>query len=206
MKVYDSKRAVALLTASIMVCGVALAGHHEKSRKDIKQGAQQQAKASAAKSKKLPYVLTEAMYPAPKQQPNYGPKYGSIEFTDTDPSEAIGGKLVMHRAVDETGKRVDERAEGITTYMVHWGLEVGEPGMADDKGNGDHGGDCRGFRDTGHVVMKLVEELGDEDAIEWDIPAGTEVPEGAVYFVGHTLYSDIHNLGKCTQTPVINRQ
>ncbi len=160
---------------------------------------------STASVSKVPYLVSKQMYPEPKQQPNYGPEYGSIRFIDTDPSKAIGGKLVMRRAVDENGDRIDEKAHGITMYMIHWGLEVGEPGTQDDKGAGDHGGDCRGFRDTGYVVMKAVDDLGDEDEIEWTLPSGTEVPTNAVYFVGHTLYEQIHNLGKCTQTLIENK-
>ena len=153
----------------------------------------------------VPDIVTDEMYPRPAKQPNYGPAYGSIKFVDTDPSDAIGGTLTMGRAVDGDGNRLDESTEGITTYMVHWGLEVGAPGVEDDKGAGDHGGDCRGFRDTGYVVMKSAADLEDSDTISWEIPQGTTVPEGAVYFVGHTLYDTIHNLGKCTQTLIENR-
>jgi len=152
----------------------------------------------------MPYLVSEAMHPAPPKQPNFGPKYGSITFQDTDTSDDIGGVLTMQRAINSDGERVDEIAEGITTYMIHWGLEVGEVGVEDDKGAGDHGGDCRGFRDTGHVVMREVEDLDDNDTISWDIPKGTKLPDGAVYFVGHTLYGEIHNLGKCTQAPIEN--
>lgn len=140
-------------------------------------------------------------YPAPPS-PHYGPKRGSISFTDTDPGPTIGGTLTMKPAVDENGKRLDEAEAGITMYMIHWGLEVGKPGVADDVGAGDLGGDCMGFRDTGHVVMAAAGEAG--DMMSWEIPQGTVVPEGAVYFVGHTLYGKIHNLGKCTQTPITN--
>lgn len=122
---------------------------------------------------------------------SYGPS--SIAFVDTDPSQAIGGTLLLGRAPDEAG---------IDMYMVHWGLEVGEPGVEDDAGNGDHGGDCKGFRDTNHVVMSLPDNGG--DPIELTIPAGTAVPEEAVYFVGHTIYDGIHNLAKCVQIPIIN--
>jgi len=122
---------------------------------------------------------------------NYGPT--SLAFVDTDPGETIGGTITVGRAPDETG---------IDTYMVHWGLEVGEPGTADDAGNGDHGGDCKGFRDTGHVVMSPVSEGG--DPVTMEIPQGTVVPEGAVYFVAHTLYSGRHNLAKCIQIPIVN--
>ena len=40
--------------------------------------------------------------------------------------------------------------------------------------------------------------------MKWEIPQGTVVPKDAVYFVGHALYGEIHNLGKCTQTPIEN--
>jgi len=116
-------------------------------------------KSSKVAAPKMPYLISTAMYPEPAQQPNYGPKAGSIRFTDTDPSSAIGGILTMQRAVDDNGQRLDEAAEGITMYMVHWGLEVGEPGIADDEGAGDHGGNCRGFRDTGHVVLIKLSTL-----------------------------------------------
>lgn len=152
-----------------------------------------------------PETVTEAVYPKPDKQPNFGPQYGSIEFVDTDPGPTIGGTLTMGRAIGADGARLDETTEGISTYMVHWGLEVGAPGTADDKGAGDHGGDCRGFRDTGHVVMRKTADLGSSDTISWEIPQGTPVPEGAVYFVGHTLYGKIHNLGKCTQTVIDNK-
>ena len=139
-----------------------------------------------------PYVVTSDMYPSPPK-PHYGPKPGSIKFVDTDPGETIGGTIYMRPADVPTG---------ITQYMIHWGLEVGAPGTADDAGAGDLGGDCRGFRDTGHVVMKMAEDAG--DLMKWDIPQGTVVPKDAVYFVGHALYGDIHNLAKCTQTPIDN--
>lgn len=128
-------------------------------------------------------------------QPNYGPKAGSITFMDTDPGPTIGGELTMVPA-DAA------HAEGITTYMIHWGLEVGQPGTADDKGAGDLGGDCKGFRDTGHVVMRPAAEAG--QVMRWTLPQGTKVPEGAVYFVGHAIYGKIHNLNKCTQIPIQN--
>lgn len=141
-------------------------------------------------------------YPSPPGT-HYGPKYDSIQFTDTDPGPTIGGTLTMLPAVDENGIRVDEADAGITMYMVHWGLEVGVPGTEDDKGAGDLGGDCMGFRDTGHVVSMPAADAG--DVLAWQIPEGTEVPEDAVYFVGHTLYGNIHNLAKCTQTPIANK-
>ncbi|MEO1100516.1 MAG: hypothetical protein AAFW65_01585 [Pseudomonadota bacterium] len=146
-------------------------------------------------------ALPVGAYASPPD-PHYGPESGSIVFTDTDPGPTIGGVLTMKPAIDESGVRIDEAANGITTYMIHWGLEVGEPGTADDAGNGDLGGDCMGFRDTGHVVMMSAADAG--DTMSWTIPEGTEVPDNAVYFVGHTLYGDIHNLAKCTQTPIVN--
>lgn len=145
--------------------------------------------------------VTPDRYPGPPQ-PNFGPEYGSITFTDTDPGPTIGGTLTMKPAVDETGARLVEADAGITMYMIHWGLEVGAPGVEDDKGAGDLGGDCMGFRDTGHVVMMPAADAG--DVMEWEIPQGTEVPDGALYFVGHTLYGELHNLAKCTQTPIDN--
>lgn len=146
-------------------------------------------------------VITSDRYPAPPE-PNFGPQKGSITFTDTDPSDAIGGTLTMNRALDAEGNAFDEEAAGLTTYMIHWGLEVGAPGTEDDAGAGDLGGDCMGFRDTGHVVMMKASQAG--DTMSWEIPQGTIVPKDAVYFVGHTLYGKIHNLGKCTQTPIVN--
>jgi hypothetical protein len=140
-------------------------------------------------------------YPSPPA-PNYGPKKGSITFVDTDPGPTIGGTLKMSPAVDGRGNRIDEAKAGITTYMIHWGLEVGAPGTADDAGAGDLGGDCKGFRDTGHVVMLPAAQAG--KVLTWELPQGTAVPEGAVYFVGHTIYGPIHNLAKCTQTPIKN--
>ena len=134
--------------------------------------------------------------------PNYGPKAGSITFKDTDPGPTIGGELTMAPAVDAQGKPVDAASAGITMYMIHWGLEVGQPGTADDARAGDLGGDCKGFRDTGHVVMLPAAEAGKQ--MRWTIPQGTKVPDGAVYFVGHTIYGKIHNLNKCTQIPIQN--
>ena len=125
---------------------------------------------------------------------NYGPKPGSLTFLDTDPSETIGGAITLARAPDEAG---------IDMYMVHWGLEVGEPGVQDDAGNGDHGGDCKGFRDTNHVVMALTSAEG--ELVTMQIPEGTVVPEDAVYFVAHTIYSGRHNLAKCIQIPIVNQ-
>ncbi|MEQ1752867.1 MAG: hypothetical protein ABL973_01900 [Micropepsaceae bacterium] len=123
---------------------------------------------------------------------SYGPS--SIEFTDTDPGPTIGGAITLGRAQDE---------KGVEMYMVHWGLEVGAPGTADDAGHGDHGGSCKGFRDTNHVAMALPSEPGEKISIT--IPAGTKVPDGAVYLVAHTLYAGIHNLAKCVQTPIVNK-
>jgi len=145
--------------------------------------------------------ITSDRYPSPPT-PHYGPEYGSISFTDTDPGPTIGGTLTMKPAVDENGVRLNEAEAGITMYMIHWGLEVGQPGVEDDKGAGDLGGDCMGFRDTGHVVMMPAAKAG--DTLSWEIPQGTEVPKDAVYFVGHTLYGKIHNLAKCTQSPIVN--
>jgi hypothetical protein len=123
---------------------------------------------------------------------NYGPT--SIAFEDTDPGPTIGGTITLGRAPDE---------KGIDVYMVHWGLEVGAPGTNDDAGHGDHGGNCKGFRDTNHVAQAPPSEPG--EMITMEIPQGTKVPEGAVYLVGHTLYGGIHNLAKCVQTPIVNR-
>jgi hypothetical protein len=146
-------------------------------------------------------AASPTLYPSPPS-PNFGPERGSITFVDTDPGETIGGTLTMRVAVDTNGHPVDAATNGITMYMVHWGLEVGKPGTQDDAGAGDLGGDCKGFRDTGHIVMKPAAEAG--EVMSWSIPQGTIVPEGAVYFVGHTIYGQIHNLAKCTQTPINN--
>ncbi len=123
---------------------------------------------------------------------NYGP--ASIAFEDTDPGPTIGGTITLGRAPDE---------KGVSVYMVHWGLEVGATGAEDDTGHGDHGGSCKGFRDTNHVAKALPSQPG--DTITMEIPQGTAVPAGAVYLVAHTLYGDIHNLAKCVQTPIVNR-
>ena len=123
---------------------------------------------------------------------NYGPS--SIAFVDTDPGPTIGGTIELGRAQDETGVEV---------YMVHWGLEVGAHGTADDAGHGDHGGSCKGFRDTNHVAMAKPSDPG--NPLKLEIPQGTKVPEGAIYLVGHTLYGGLHNLAKCVQTPIVNR-
>lgn len=122
---------------------------------------------------------------------SYGPS--SIEFTDTDPGQSIGGTILIGRAPDEMG---------VEMYMVHWGLEVGAPGTADDAGHGDHHGSCKGFRDTNHVAMAKPSDPGEKIAL--NIPQGTRVPDGAVYLVAHTLYGGIHNLAKCVQTPIVN--
>ncbi len=168
-----------------------------------KAGAHDHASAPVS-AEQTSFVITEDMYPLPAKQPNFGPRAGSITFTDTDPGPTIGGTIQMDRAVNNNGQLLSETDEGISTYMIHWGLEVGAPGIEDDTGQGDHGGDCRGFRDTGHVVMARAETIGDAETLSWEIPQGTQVPEGAVYFVGHTLYGEVHNLGKCTQTAIHN--
>lgn len=145
-------------------------------------------------------------YPMPPE-PNFGPAPGSMTFHDTDPGQTIGGTLTMARAIDAGGNRVDEIKEGIITYITHWGLEVGEPGTADDEGNGDLGGDCKGFRDTNHITMVAADSLeGSGPLIEMEIPQGTLVPANAVYFVGHTVYAkgNLHNLNKCIQIPIVN--
>lgn len=192
------------------VAAVLVAGFNVASAQDgdkAKQGQQSEVAKklntmSDAERRKLNTTsIAVGVYPSPAE-PHYGPEYGSITFIDTDPGLTIGGKLTMKPAVGANGARIDEAKAGISMYMVHWGLEVGAPGTADDKGQGDLGGDCMGFRDTGHVVMMPASEAG--SVMEWDIPQGTLVPEGAVYFVGHTLYGRIHNLGKCTQTPITN--
>lgn len=123
---------------------------------------------------------------------SFGPS--SIAFVDTDPGPTIGGTITLGRAQDETGVEV---------YMVHWGLEVGAPGTQDDAGRGDHGGSCKGFRDTNHVAMVSPSAKG--EMLTMEIPQGTKVPDGAVYLVAHTLYGGIHNLAKCVQTPIANR-
>lgn len=142
----------------------------------------------------MPLPASTTPYPS-LPQPNYGPKPGSITFRDTDPGPTIGGELTMVPAEAA-------HSEGITMYMIHWGLEVGQPGTTDDKGAGDLGGDCKGFRDTGHVVMLPAAEAG--KVMRWTLPQGTKVPDGAVYFVGHAIYGKIHNLNKCTQIPIQN--
>ena len=146
-------------------------------------------------------AISTDVYPA-VAEPNFGPERGSIVFVDTDPGATISGSLTMRPAVDADGKRVDETATGLTMYMIHWGLEVGAPGIEDDAGAGDLGGDCMSFRDTGHVVKLAASDAG--DILRWEIPQGTVVPDDAVYFVGHTIYGEIHNLAKCTQTPIHN--
>jgi hypothetical protein len=123
---------------------------------------------------------------------SFGPS--SIAFVDTDPGPTIGGTIRLGRAQDETG---------VEMYMVHWGLEVGKPGTADDAGNGDHGGNCKGFRDTNHVAMARPSDKG--EILTMEIPKGTKVPDGAVYLVAHTIYGGIHNLAKCIQIPIVNR-
>jgi hypothetical protein len=125
-------------------------------------------------------------------EPNFGPS--SIAFEDTDPGSGIGGAIVLGRAQDE---------KGVDLYMVHWGLEVGAPGVEDDAGNGDHGGSCKGFRDTNHVAMAKPSDPG--ETITMTIPQGTVVPKEAVYLVGHTIYAGRHNLAKCVQVPIVNK-
>ncbi len=151
-----------------------------------------------------PSVVSADKYPGPAKQPNFGPAYGSITFVDTDSSDAIGGLLSMGRAIDAQGDSLDESEEGISMYMIHWGLVVGQTGVDDDKGAGDLGGDCRGFRDTGHIVMQDASKLSVDQPLEWEVPTGTVIPQGAIYFVGHSVYGKIHNLAKCTQIPIVN--
>lgn len=146
-------------------------------------------------------AVTAGRYPE-IPEPSYGPEYGSITFVDTDPGPTIGGTLTMKPAVDEAGKRVNEADLGITRYSIQWGLEVGLPGIQDDKGAGDLGGECMSFRNLEHIVTMEAERAS--DVISWEIPAGTTVPEGAVYFVGRTHYGKIYNLKKCTQIPIVN--
>ena len=194
---------IGIIAAISMLASPALAqeGDHSAIGK-AKTAAERLDTMSATEKAKLNKTPIKAgVYPAPKA-PHYGPAYGSITFVDTDPGATIGGALRMKPAIDGNGARVNEANEGITMYMVHWGLEVGAPGIADDKGNGDLGGDCMGFRDTGHIVAMPASDVG--NLLEWEIPQGTVVPEGAVYFVGHALYGKIHNLGKCTQTSIKN--
>ncbi|WP_262694238.1 hypothetical protein [Kordiimonas aquimaris] len=193
--------AIAIAT-SIVAAHLSASAQDQNTAAKAKSAAERLNTMTAAEKIKLNKTPIKAgVYPAP-EAPHYGPAYGSIVFVDTDMKDTIGGTLTMKPAVDAKGNRVNEADEGITTYMVHWGLEVGAPGVADDKGNGDLGGDCMGFRDTGHVVAMPASEVG--NVMQWEIPQGTVVPEGAVYFVGHTLYGKIHNLGKCTQTQINN--
>jgi len=190
-----------ILVAVLMITGVNGVGAQDK-KNEAKSAAERLATMTNEQRKKLNTTpVTSARYPSPLE-PHFGPEKGSITFVDTDPGPTIGGTLTMKPAVDDNGKRLNETDAGISMYMIHWGLEVGKPGVADDAGAGDLGGDCMGFRDTGHVVMAPAGEAGKQ--MSWEIPQGTEVPDGAVYFVGHTLYGKIHNLGKCTQTPINN--
>lgn len=145
--------------------------------------------------------LTKGRYPSPPE-PNFGPEAGSLQFTDTDSGATIGGILTMNPAIDENGDRVDETANGITGYLIHWGLEVGAPGTADDKGNGDLGGDCMNFRDSNYVGK--ISSSAATEVLRWEIPAGTAVPEDAIYFVGLTEYGSVFNLKKCIQIPIKN--
>lgn len=197
---------LSLAMASVALLMVQAAGaldHHKKGEKTAAQkAAERLANMTEAQRRALNTTpITADRYPAPPS-PHYGPQKGSIEFTDRDPGPTIGGTIRMKPAVDEEGRRLNEAEAGITMYMIHWGLEVGAPGTQDDAGAGDLGGDCMGFRDTGHVVAMPADEAG--DVLTWEIPMGTKVPKEAVYFVGHTLYGRIHNLGKCTQTPIHN--
>lgn len=202
--------AMVLSTAALASCA---SGHDAQDAANTYAGATETSTPQTAGqiAALFPYATTFEQHPAPPRDPNYGPKYGSITFTDVDPGETIGGTITMGRAVNAEGERINEADEGIGMYMIHWGLEVGEPGVDDDKGKGDHGGDCRGFRDTTHIVMEMVSDLGDDDTMSWEIPVGTEIPADAEYFVGHTIYVDspnvyeqIHNLQKCTQIPIVN--
>ncbi len=117
---------------------------------------------------------------------SYGPS--SLEFVDTDPGPTIGGAVIIGRAQDE---------KGVEMYIVHWGLAV------EGEGHGDHGGNCKGFRDTGHVVMAPPSTPGEKITLE--IPQGTKVPDNAVNLVAHTIYGGTHNLAKCFQIPIVNR-
>ena len=123
---------------------------------------------------------------------SFGPS--SLAFVDTDPGKTIGGTILLGRAQSESG---------VEMYMVHWGLEVGGRGVSDDAGRGDHGGSCKGFRDTNHVAMARPSDTG--ETLTLNIAQGTQVPDGAVYLVAHTLYGGIHNLAKCIQIPIVNR-
>lgn len=200
-------RQLKLILASALAIGLTSSAisldHHEK---DKKTAAEKAAAALANMSEEQRRLLnttpiTSDRYPSPPA-PHYGPERGSIHFEDKDPGPTIGGTITMKPAVGDDGKRLDADSEGITMYMIHWGLEVGKPGTGDDAGAGDLGGDCMGFRDTGHVVAMPSADAG--ELMTWEIPMGTKVPEDAVYFVGHTLYGRIHNLAKCTQTPIHN--
>lgn len=130
----------------------------------------------------------------------YGPS--SINFIDTDPTLSIGGTIILGRAKDIDGLRINEELEGITAYVVHWGEEVAGPGVEDDTGNGDLGGDCIAFHDNTNLGMVSASVLDEEIVIE--LPLGTEVPANAVYIVGHAMYDDVHNLPKCIQVPIDN--
>ena len=50
--------------------------------------------------------------------------------------------------------------------------------------------------------MSMVDAGG--TPITMEIPPGTKVPDDAVYFVAHTIYSGRHNLAKCIQIPIEN--
>ncbi len=196
-----------ILAAVLVSVGMGAPSGADQEKADAKAAAEKAAQQLTTMTEEQRRVLnttpiTSDRYPSPPS-PHYGPEKGSIQFTDLDPGPTIGGTITMKPAVDDQGNRLNEAEAGITMYMIHWGLEVGAPGTQDDAGAGDLGGDCMGFRDTGHVVSAFAD--GAPDMLKWEIPMGTKVPDGAVYFVGHTLYGRLHNLGKCTQTPIHNR-
>lgn len=200
------KSLFSIAAAGLVAVGVAATSVADQDKADTKaaaeKAAQQLATMTAEQRRMLNTTpITSDRYPSPPS-PHYGPEKGSIHFSDLDPGPTIGGTLTMKPAVDAHGNRLNEADAGITMYMIHWGLEVGAPGTQDDAGAGDLGGDCMGFRDTGHVVAAPAD--GAPDVLTWEIPMGTEVPEDAVYFVGHTLHGRLHNLGKCTQTRIHN--
>lgn len=201
-----NKQLILVCAAGFLVSALSTGYALDHHGKDKKTAAEKAAEALANMSEEQRRLLNTTpisgdRYPSPPE-PHYGPEKGSIHFEDKDPGPTIGGTISMNPAVDGNGQRLDAAKEGITMYMIHWGLEVGEPGTDDDSGAGDLGGDCMGFRDNGHVVAMPASDAG--DGMIWEIPMGTKVPSEAVYFVGHTLYGRIHNLAKCTQTPIHN--